>query len=252
METLTFVGDFTYTSQPLPASATKEQIKDFFTSDKTKRLLASAGGKRPSKDEELTPELRQYWEDCCEQFYGPESLPEEGDGLLSCENVIHFPGIELVTTVCTATKLIKKRLSKSENDRGVDDIPQHEFLLIAEKQQAFGPKPIKWIFNQLTGIDKDAKDKFNPPRARAKSHIRIVETEDSEKGRPSYAISFDVNLQVLVSFPKVLVKIMPASKEKMEERGSASVAKAISKDVVAAIDATRDAFIQELEEATQP
>lgn len=51
-------------------------------------------------------------------------------------------------------------------------------------------------------------------------------------------------LEVDVSFPKVLLRILPVSKEKAEEQGSQSILKTIEKDSGPALESFKDAYLE--------
>ena len=111
----------------------------------------------------------------------------------------------------------------------------------AEKLEPKGVAPVVWIFNELTGNNERKTGAFYPPRqTKARSLVRVEDTIDG-----SLVLRFDLILRVTIEFPAVLVKILPSSKEKMEEQGSTSILKTVSKDIEMAMQVAYDAFIEQ-------
>jgi hypothetical protein len=227
-ETISFQGDFTYTSKPIEGCS-GEEIRTFFTKKETRDLFISAGGKRPLSEQSLTPELSQLWTDACENMYGLMSLPtQDVDELINCQTIIKFPGLQVTTTILNGVKFIDD-----------EEWPAYEFVLIGEKKEARGAPPAVWIFNKLTGNDKVSNSTFHPPDAQAKSVVTILEETDG-----TFRFHFVVTMQIKVLFPKLLLKIMLTSKDNMEKQGSEAVLKTVSKDVIDSVDATRNEFLR--------
>lgn len=228
-ETLTFSADFAFVSEPFFV-ADRSDVISFFKKDETRDLLLSAGGKRSAEAVTLTPELIEMWKICCNTFYGPESLPGENDIAIAAVSDIQFPGLKMITTVCSGSKALSTRSN--------EDLPMYEFVLIADKFEVQGAAPVVWIFNKLTGSKAEDSQEFGLTKTRARSRVSLIETENS-----NYAFQFALEMQVKVEFPKVLVKIMPTTKEKMEEQGSNAILKAVKQDIIDAITETRNSFV---------
>jgi len=226
-ETLTFSCDYTHLSEPIP-NESKEELAAYLRQNEAKSLLISVGGKRPARTCDLTPELLSLWKESCDVFYGDASLPEDGDEVIACESVINFPGLKYTSVIYSGTKLV----------HGGDGFPVHEFVLIAEQQRVEGPAPLVWVYRKLTGAENDPEGSINRSKGFARSRVFVLDKVDH------CALAFDVNVQIRVDFPKIFVRIMPFPKEKMEEQGSASVLKALTKDIIDAVDITRNSFLK--------
>jgi hypothetical protein len=221
-ETLSFRADFDLVSEKLPGAG-KEEVVSFLKREETRNILL--GFTRPVQEQPMTPQYRAMWEDVSE-YYGPSSVPNDDDRLLSSCMEIHFPGMTLLVTVLSGVKVF-------ETNEGM---PEYAFYLVGEIQSPRGP--LAWLFNILTGRKDKPKDEFSKSLACAATRVSIV---DNDGG---FAISFDTKLEVEVQFPSALIKLLPVSKEKMEEQGSASVRKALSKDMLTAVTAMHDAFLE--------
>jgi hypothetical protein len=230
-ETLVFIGDFSHESDPIACS--KEQVVNFLQQPETMLMLLGAGGKRevvvyPS----LSAEMNQLWIDACVKFdaYGNDNLPSPSDTAITCDSIIQFPGLRLVITVLNGVKI------KLDSN----GIPKYVFVLIGEKKIASGATPIVWLYNRLTGAVKEDNDTYNLSDANAKSTVSVA----TENG--SFSFKFDLQLRIKVEFPKTLLRILPASKDSMEEQGSSAVRRAVSQDVIDSINSTVETFLSKI------
>lgn len=222
--TLTFNADCSLVSDAVPKDR-KDDFIEYCRQDYFLTTLISSGGEREVHDVPRHEDLMSYWEEQCEEWC-PEMRPQEDDTLVSTDTKIQFPGLTLTTTSCSAVK------------RGIDGsgLPEYKLLLIGEKQTVKGLAPVVWVFNKLTANDKKQKDKMHPTNGRVKTVISIAEEDDS------YALSYDVKFQINIVFPKLLLKILPTTKEKAEAQGSATCLKTVSKEFDKAVEYTLEAF----------
>lgn len=233
METLVFRGDYVSTTENLPEGTTKHEIAAFLAKPANRNIFMSAGGTRTTTTLEMTPQFKGFWENVCAHFES-NALPNDNDTLVAVETEVKFPGMKLVTTAVSGIKEIY-------NDDKHPTLKGLEMLLVAEKAEAKGAGPVVWLFNKLTGYDKREVGAFYPPtQTKARSIVASQELPDS-----SLALSFKLNMKVTLEFPAVLVKILPSSKDKMQEQGSASILKAVSKDIETAMQAAYDKFTKE-------
>lgn len=226
-ERIQFTADMTFTTDPL-GDAKVGEVAEFLKKQECRELLLSAGGIRAVEEIAATPELQERWQGAC-AFYESEPLPDSCDQFLSTDTIIPFPGLVLTNTVVNGIKELT-------DDKG---FPRLAFVLVAEKRSVTGSKPLVWIFNQLTRSGKDSNDaQYSPPQGHALTYASIAEKDGA------FSFNIAVQFRIIITFPAVLVRILPTSKAKMEEKGSASVSKMISKDVDAASISLRDAFIK--------
>jgi hypothetical protein len=221
-ETLTFAADFHLTSERLQAES-KDDVSRFMRTTACRNHFLSAGGTSNVNEEELTPKLLEKWNDLCD-YYGSDFSPEEGDSVVASESNVKFPGLILRNTVFSGVKLVEQ-----------EGFPRYRCALIAEKRTVTGLPLFVWVFNKLTGASPD--DVYSPSNGKASSVISIVEKDGG------YAFHFDVKIVIKMEFPKALVNILPFSKEKMEERGTTSVKKAVSQDMEKAMNGANEAFL---------
>lgn len=229
-EKLVFKGDYTCSTDPLPGGVSQADVSAFLEQSATRDIFLSAGGTRTLQELELTPQFKGFWQEACRHF-GSDALPTDDDVVFAVDTVVSFPGLLLLVT--TAVSGVKKI-------QGENGLEGYELMLVAQKQTAQGAPPVVWIFNKLTGINKRDEALWYPPsQAKARSTIGITELSGG-----SVAISFKLELQVTVEFPAVLVKILPSSKEKTEEQGTASILKTVSKDIDKAMEVAFEKFVE--------
>jgi hypothetical protein len=141
------------------------------------------------------------------------------------ESTVQFPGLKMVNLVYSGVKA-----------RSKDDLPYYDIILVGERKRVFGAPPIVWLYNSLTGHSAEKEGVLRSPSARVQSVISVT---DKEFG-PCFC--FDCNVVIVVEFPKAVMKFLPFSKEKMEEQGTASVRKAVEKDIVNALDSINKVY----------
>ena len=99
-----------------------------------------------------------------------------------------------------------------------------------------GAPPVVWLFNKLTGTDTQGE--YNPPTGKVETSVTVVPV-DNDGG---YALRFLCNVEIVTEVSKSLLKILPASKEKIQEQGSVSVSKTIEKDVRSSLESVLNAY----------
>ncbi|GAX12985.1 hypothetical protein FisN_2Hh475 [Fistulifera solaris] len=226
-ETLTFSVDYKLTSEPIPVDRKQEFLELFETNEICLSLLSS-GGKRKVEEGTLSTVFKGYWDDICRKT--PSLSQRNSDSrLFLTDTDSKFPGLTLFSTVCNGCTLVRDSAGR----------PKYEFLLLAEKQSVSGAAPVVWLFNKLTGRSKESENDFLKTSNEVKSSASVVDSGDS------VALQFEVDAKIYVVFPKTLLNILPTSKEKMEEQGSASMRSAIVRDVDNAVAGAVNTFLQQ-------
>jgi hypothetical protein len=224
-ETLNFIANIETTSTSLD-SVNIDVFTRFLKTTVCRNHFLSAGGTSKCVEVDLSPELEDLWRDSCIS-YNLDVLPSGGDAVVIGESSLQFPGLKMVNNVYTGVKLVEG-----------DYRPFYKFLLIGERRKVYGPPPLVWLFNQMTGNSAENEDVVKPATTKVLSTLSIADSSDS------VCFTFACNAEVVVEFPKFLLKILPASKEKMEEQGTASIKKAIERDIDKAVSTVNDAFFE--------
>ena len=223
MALLKFVGEATTTTDPVPMPPSGISLADFFAIDSHRDLLMKGTGNLV-EPMEPNDELMKRW--AVEAKRVGAVPPQEGDALLQVTTSgIQFPGLKILSVATIGAKLIV------DDDGGY---PVHEFTLVKDTIKAEGPRPIRFIFNKLTATrDEEAKEQT--------THS-LTRTTAKSAGGDKLVFTSSSYLEVDVAFPRVLLRILPVSKEKAEEQGSQSILKTIEKDSGPALENFKKAY----------
>ena len=227
-ERLTFAVHIHATSEPM-TNVTIYELGQFLSTRTCRDFFLSAGGKTECSEESpISSELEDMWNAECQSHYDPTMALEQGDALVKSQGTVQFPGLKMVNANYCGVKI-----------RSKNDLPYYEIILVGERRNVYGAPPIVWLFNALTGHSSE-KGVLRAPSGKVQSVLSVVEQEAG----PCFC--FDCNAEIIVEFPKTMMKILPISKEKMEEQGTASVKKAIEKDILSALSSVNQVYFDEV------
>lgn len=222
---LSFICDTVYSSDPVPAS-TPQQVFEFFQQTAQRDCLVTAGNQRDVEVTETSDALLEEWKKGCQQL-GAIGEPDNSDAILKVSTGgINFPGITLTSNAYIGAKLLEPTDT---------NFPVFEFVLVKDEQSVTGLKPAVWLFDKLVGANDENKNSNKPLSL---SRVTAVPTEDGQIIFQSAA-----NLTIKVKFPKLLLRLLPVSKEKAEEQGAAAVGKTLEKDLTNALQVMREAYL---------
>jgi len=229
MTLLRFVGEATTTADPVPMPPPGKSLSDFFAVDSHRDLLMKGTG-NVVEPMEANEELMERW--AAEAKRVGAVPPQKGDSLLQVTTSgIQFPGLKILSVATIGAKLIV------DGDGGY---PVHEFTLVRDTIKAEGPRPIRFIFNKLTATrDEEAKEQT--------THSLTRTTAGPADSGDTCMFTSSSYLEVDVSFPKVLLRILPVSKEKAEQQGSQSILKTIEKDSGPALESFKSAYLKHIQ-----
>jgi hypothetical protein len=225
-ETLLFSAEFDLKSDSLPSNDSIV-VSDFLRSPTLRDHFLSGGGRLKTEPIDWTPELENLWVDASERVYGINSLPrnKNDDKIISSVAIIKFPGLKLTNTVFTGSMLLED----------IDGFPYYRNVMIADRRKVSGLPPAVWLFNKVTGANPEIE--FNPVSGGVESTLSVCKDTNGD-----FAIRYVASVKIATHFPKKLMQILPASKEKMEEQGSFSIRKAIEKDILHCRDTVIEHF----------
>lgn len=227
--TLVLRADYSTGSDPAPKTSVQAMV-DFFRDPVNRNCLISGGNKRETQTVATTEELLQTWK--ARAYSLGAQMPEASDIIVLVRIAgMSFPGIKLTSLSVIGTKLVVPTTS--------DAFPTYEFVLIQDKREATGLKPLVWIYNQLVGTGKLEREKDTSPTSLSRV---TVQSHDGA----SVVFKIKTFLEIRVRFPTVLLKILPVKKEKAEAQGSSALIKIISKDIDNAITKFRDSYVASL------
>ena len=199
--------------------------------------------------------VREEWREQTRNVGGEEPNPEKGDVVYQVTTGgMNFAGLRVVSNAWIGVKLVVQ--NGDDSSRGGLGIvfPEYQLVYIKDEQTVEGPKVLVWIFHKLTGkrtntasssssssssnsSDNEGNGKRNDDKSTNQqsvssfSRFYVQTTQDKE-----IIFTIESMLDIAVKFPSFLLKILPVSKEKAEEQGSASVMKTLLKDTAASLE----------------
>lgn len=217
-----------YSSDPVPA-ASPQAIFEFFQDPAQRNCMVSAGNERQIEEVQDSGTLLDLWKSRSRELGATE--PDESDVVLrAVTGAMRFPGLTLTSEAYVGAKLL---------EHSADEYPVYEFSLLFDKQRVEGFKIAVWIFNKLTGADDEASE--NKAVTRSLSKATAITTENGE-----IVFQVTITFTIQVFFPKILLRILPVSKEKAEQQGSAAIRKVLEKDLNKAMRVLRQQYLEHL------
>lgn len=129
-----------------------------------------------------------------------------------------------------------------------NDVPEHQFILLAESfEAADGPPPLIWLFNQLTR--KGQRSIFAPSSLKdphlIHAYLKVypIIHQNNKKNQMEVTFCAETRAIIVISFPSLLLKLVPVPKELIERQGSKALQQNMERDVVPGIRLFRKAFI---------
>jgi hypothetical protein len=212
-------------------------LREFLLLTETRNLLLSAGGQRHCQQVPLSTPTKHLWKQICNDRDDSSAMTEDSNKvtMMATETKVKFPGFLLRNTVLNACRLIKH-----DTESG---LPALDFCLIGDKKHVEGNAPVVWLVQKLTGISEyDPEQFFEQSETSAMTHVHVVPS--SQGKTEQLQLEMKIDFKTTVAFPKRMLKVLPASKDKVEKRGSDSISKVIRKDGRDALQAVRQAWLE--------
>lgn len=268
MTTLHFQATKTFNSDPVPFSS-YATIQTFLQQESNPiegLLLSGSGMNVPQRlSLEDTMLLKDEWTAQTRLVGGNDPDPENGgDGVYQVTTGgINFAGLKVQSKALIG---VKKQVVLSSSH----DFPEYQLVYIKDEQFVEGPRILVWIFQKLTGksgsstaATKNAGSESQKGRV-DENGARMPPTQPPQqqqqqqqavssfsrfyvqitKNQTEAIFTIESMLDIAVRFPTFLLKILPVSKEKAEEQGSASVMKTLDKDTGASLQRVVDYYKQ--------
>ena len=215
--TLCLNGNSTKCTKTLPMSS-PSQVLDFLKVPLHRDCVMTGGNVRTATPIGTTVDLLELWTEKAAAVGG--TPPDQDDTIVEVQTgAINFPGLSVSAVSTMGVKFLERETEKNDDADGQDDYPIIEFTLIKDKTFVEGAPPIKWVYNKLTGSGGG-----NSPSSLSK--LMVVTTPDGS----GLCFQSEANLQVKISFPKILLKILPTTQEKAEQNGAVSITRALEKE----------------------
>jgi hypothetical protein len=224
---LEFEGSFRSNTHPLP-NTSADRVIAFFR-DPEHRDLVLKGGGNPTEQIPPTPELYEEWRE--QSRIVQSEPPAPNDPILAISSKVPLlPGLSISAISYMGCKFLQNPSTL---------LPIYEFTLIKDEYAAQGSKPLVWIFNRMTGGDGDASRKTHA--------LSRVSMEPCESGT-SIIMQYFGFVKVSCSVPRALIRILPLSKKKAQEKVSNAIVKQLEREGLASIQKFQGAFEDWLEQ----
>ena len=248
MTKLRFQASTSYATRP---ATYRPGVAEFFFRDENRDMLLA--GSRQNRIEAVQPpnsELYHLWE--VEAEAAKNVRPSMEDPILRVTtDGINFPGGLAIRTIATVG--CKKVSTKTT-------YPELQITLICDELEAHGPEPWVWLFNRLTGGGggggggggNNKKDEGimmprltllpffeTSPKARRRSErsthsSNSITAETTENGVVFRSV---VRLDIDMSFPTLLLNVLPVSKQMAEKQGSEAILDVVERDIGPSLEA---------------
>jgi len=229
---LQFRASKTFVSDPLPLSPpeSERELEHLLLGDDTIiDILHGAGNEVLCAPQDITLSNVDAWKRECEFFGAKAPSLANGDKVFLVTTGIDFPGLRILSRSFIGVKGLTPTRDPPFPYPGL------EIVLIKDEQEVEGTPPLRWIFNKLTGSSGGDKGEQS---VRSFNRVTIEPSSDGKK----MTFQSKVSLEIGVQFPAIFLKLLPVSKEKAEEQGSASISKELDKDIVPALKRLRSSW----------
>jgi hypothetical protein len=244
MTKLRFQASTSYATQPTKYRPGCSLTEFFFREEHRDMLLAgSSSHNRVQVVRKPERELYHLWED--QAAKNRFALPSMGDPILRVTTTgINFPGLAIRTIATVGCKKVF----------GTDH-PELQITLICDELEVQGPEPLVWVFNQLTGGGGGNKKKDMVPQLKLFPFFETPKAKSSERStQSSNSISAEktengevifhsvVRLAIDMSFPTLLLNVLPVSKQMAEQQGSEVILEVVERDIGPSLEALRERY----------
>lgn len=185
------------------------------------------------------PDVRQYylqWK--VEAEKNGVVVPTVGDAILRVTTTaIQFPGLTLQTVATVGCK----EVVDSENKNAA---PSLQITLIDDELQASGPEPLVWVFYKLTGANNKNNRRSKSTSERTTHSTNIITAEKTDDNMVVFRSV--ARLVIDVSFPSLLLTLLPTSHRQAETQGSKAIQSVVERDIGPTLEALRTKYIAHL------
>jgi hypothetical protein len=219
---LQFVAGTSFRTESAPLPTPPLQLVEFFQiSEYRNHMLLGPGipdGEVLPAVEPLlqpSPEIWDRWFKEADLTGTPTPRPNVDEILLVKSSGIPFPlGLTMFVESIVGVSLVLPEESESS-------FPEYQFTLIKDTIRAEGPRAIVWIYEKITGASSGQKE------GQATHSFSTLKVESSTDKPGEIVFQSDVRIEVNVYFPKILLLILPMSREKSNALGSESTQKTL-------------------------
>ena len=231
---LQFQASTDYATEPLKnIEQTSKSLQAFFFDERIRNKILAGSDNHVEKLASPSRSLFRNWqEETTRNGFVP---PSTKDPILKVTSTgISFPGLALRLVATVGCKKVVR-----------NDTCGLQITLLCNELKAEGPKPLVWVFNELTGAEKKP-DQRKPhanlfpgrPDSRFTTHSTNTVTAELN-AKDGVVFRSAAKLVIDVSFPSIFLNILPVSKETAERQGSEAILKVVSRDIGPCLDELR-------------
>lgn len=237
---LRFAAASTYRSKdvPLPNDMEQDIFASFFSTKNNNHHLLTKGTRNnvQTLDSKEIPKHMKQWIEEAERMGAAK--PDLNDSLLSLSVRTPFLVFVLNVSATLGAKLLWHPFATKEGGRKSELLlPEYQFLLLDQTFRADGPPPLVFIFDQLTGINKKVRGTYRQP-----NHALFQVTAEPSPDGKHLSFMSRMNSELNIRFPKILLKLLPVPKERIEKEGSTSLQNNMERDVPPGVDLFQEAY----------
>jgi hypothetical protein len=213
------------------------QLYKFFQNRLHRNLLLK-GGQNPTEDIPRTPELLEKWTQRSKAVSSTPPLSfenhhedEQNHSVVAIHSTVPIvPGLSIKAVSYMGCRLLP-------NPRNF--FPMYEFTLIQDRYQAHGSKPLVWLYRKVTGdpATTTTSSSHEGPLTAAASTTGSRSTQglcrvSFESHEEALRLSYYSMVKVYCNLPQRLLRVLPLSKQNIESKISASMAKQLQSEVL--------------------
>lgn len=260
IEIITFTAENTVRSQPLPA-CTKQSLDEFFATNKNIDVQF-ADRAQVEQISHPSDEMLETFQKLNSDRRVEAGLPAVAEDIESTRIVglvnppMHCLGLVLHSVTNVGIQVLKGNYDTgmSNPKRPFPGYPAVELTLLKTTFEATGPEFLVRLFNKImqhkdknTGQKKEALETIGFTRIWAEPATAMDGTCDSSsedaKAKEGRVVFVNhARLESHIRVPRLLMRVLPMSKMRMEKRGSATLLNTIEKDMKPAMERFTDAY----------
>jgi hypothetical protein len=227
---LQFVAGTSLLTESAPLPTPPLQLVDFFQASEYRNHLLLGygildGEVLPAVEPLLhpSPDLWDRWAKQADLTGTPTPRPDVDELLLVKSSGIPFSlGLTMFVESIIGFNLVLP-------DESEGSFPEYQFTLIQDTIRAEGPRAMVWIFEKITGASSKQK------KGQTTHSFSTLKVEPSPDKPGEIVFQSNTRLEINLYFPKILLRILPMSREKSNEIGSKSTLKSLEVRGVAAL-----------------
>jgi hypothetical protein len=237
---LQFVASTSFRTESVPLPTPSSRLVDFFqsTENRNRLLLGHGSSKAGAVDEKdgtagaavstlptssvesILSSSHDLWDRWAKEAAAtgtPPPCPDEDELLLVKSSGIPFPlGLTMFVESIVGASLVLPPMDEllADESSTLQLFPEYQFTLIKDTVRAKGPRVIVWTFDKIMGAKKG-----DHQTTHSYSTVSVKQTGSDE----TIVFQSDANIEINLSFPQTILRLLPMSREQSSALGSKSI-----------------------------